>query len=51
MQAFVIPEEVLYQKQDGVEKVVSYASQSLFKSQSKYPVHIIRISLLKMGNN
>ena len=30
---------VLYQEQDGVEKVISYASQSLSKPESKYPVH------------
>ena len=30
---------VLYQVQDGVEKVISYASQSLTNSEAKYPVH------------
>ena len=30
---------VLYQEHDGVEKVISYTSQSLSKSESKYPVH------------
>ena len=30
---------VLYQEQDGVEKVISYASQSLSKSESKHPIH------------
>ena len=30
---------VLYQVQDEVEKVISYASQSLTKSEAKYPVH------------
>ena len=30
---------VLYQVQDGVEKVISYASRSLTKSETKYPVH------------
>ena len=30
---------VLYQEQDGVEKVISYASQSLSKSESKYSIH------------
>ena len=29
---------VLYQEQDGVKKVISYASQSLTKSETKYPV-------------
>ena len=38
---------VLYQKQDGVEKVVSYASQSLSKSKSKYPVHKLEFLCLK----
>ena len=30
---------VLHQVQDGVEKVISYASQLLTKSEAKYPVH------------
>ena len=30
---------VLYQEQDGVEKVISYANQSLSKLESKYPIH------------
>ena len=30
---------VLYQVQDGAEKVTSFASQSLTKSEIKYPVH------------
>ena len=29
---------VLYQVQDGAEKVISYASQSLTKSETKYPI-------------
>ena len=29
----------LYQEQDGVKKVISYASQLLSKSESKYPIH------------
>ena len=37
---------VLYQVQDGVEKVISYASQSLTKSKSKYPVHILEFLFL-----
>ena len=39
MQAFLALGAVLYQEHDGVEKVISYASQSLSKSESKYPVH------------
>ena len=30
---------ILYQVQDAVEKVISYASRSLTKSEAKYPVH------------
>ena len=40
-------EAVLYQVQDGVEKVISYASQSLSKSESKYPVHKLEFLCLK----
>ena len=42
---------VLYQVNNGVEKVISYASRSLTKSEMKYPVHKIRISLAEMGHN
>ena len=38
---------VLYQKQDGVKKVISYASQSLTKSEAKYPVHKLEFLCLK----
>ena len=38
---------VLYQEQDGVEKVVSYTSWSLSKSESKYPVHKLEFLCLK----
>ena len=38
---------VLYQEQDGVKKVISYASQSLSKSKSKYPVHKLEFLCLK----
>ena len=37
---------VLYQEQDGVEKVVSYVSWSLSKSESKYAVHIFEFLCL-----
>ena len=30
---------ILYQEQDGIKKVISYASQSLSKSEAKYPLH------------
>ena len=40
-------EAVLYQEQDVVEKVVSYASPSLLKSGSKYPVHKLEFLCLK----
>ena len=38
---------VLYQVQDWVEKVISYASQSLTKSEAKYPVHKLEFLCLK----
>ena len=38
---------VLYQVQDGAEKVISYASQSLTKSKTKYPVHKLELLCLK----
>ena len=38
---------VLYQKQDGVKKVISYASQSLTKSEAKYPIHKLEFLCLK----
>ena len=38
---------VLPQEQDGVEKVISYASQSLSKSESKYPIHKLEFLSLK----
>ena len=38
---------VLYQEQDGVEKVISYASQSVSKSESKYPIHKLEVLCLK----
>ena len=40
---------VLYQEQDGVEKVISYASQSLTKSEAKYPVHKLEFLCLKLA--
>ena len=38
---------VLYQEQDGVEKVISYVSWSLSKSKSKYPVDKLEFLGLK----
>ena len=38
---------VLYQEQEGVEKVISYASQSLLKLESKYPIHKLEFLCLK----
>ena len=38
---------VLYQEQDRVEKVISYASQSLSKSESQYPIHKLEFLCLK----
>ena len=38
---------VLYQEQDGAEKVIGYASQSLSKSESKYAIHKLEFLCLK----
>ena len=38
---------VLYQVQDGIEKVISYARRSLMKSETKYPVHKLEFLCLK----
>ena len=38
---------VLCQVHDGVEKVISYASRSLTKSKTKYPVHKLEFLCLK----
>ena len=38
---------VLYQVQDGVEKVISYASQSLTKCEAKYPIDKLEFLCLK----
>ena len=38
---------VLYQVHDGVEKVISYASRSLTKSETKYLVHKLEFLCLK----
>ena len=38
---------VLYQEHNGVETVLSYASHSLSKSESKYPVHKLEFLYLK----
>ena len=40
-------EVVLFEVQDGVEKVISYASQSLTKSEVKYPVHNLEFLCFK----
>ena len=38
---------VLYQVQDGIEKVISYASRSLMKLETKYHVHKLEFLCLK----
>ena len=38
---------ILYQEQDGVKKVISYASQSLSKFESKCPIHKLEFLCLK----
>ena len=40
-------EVVLYQAQHGVEKVISYASRSLTKLETKYAVHKLEFICLK----
>ena len=42
---------VLYQVQDGVEKVISYTSRSLTKLETKYQVHKLEFLCLKWANN
>ena len=39
--------DILYQEQDRVEKVISYASPSLSKLESKYPIHKLEFLCLK----
>ena len=38
---------VVYQEQDGTEKVISYASQTLSKSEAKYSVHKLKFPCFK----
>ena len=38
---------VLYQEQDGVKKVISYASRGLTKSEKRYPPHKLEFLALK----
>ena len=38
---------VLYEVHDGVEKVISYTSRSLSKSETKYPIHKLEFLYLK----
>ena len=38
---------ILYQEQDGVKKVISLASQSLSKLESKHPIHNLEFLCLK----
>ena len=38
---------VLYQVNEGVEKVISYASRSLTQSETRYPVHKLKLLCLK----
>ena len=40
-------EAVLYQVQDGVDKVISYSSRFLMKSEAKNPVHKLEFLCLK----
>ena len=38
---------ILYQEQDGKDRVISYASRSLFMSESHYPAHKLEFLALK----
>ena len=42
---------VLYQIQNGVKRVIAYASRSLNKSEMNYPVHKFRIFGTQMGSD
>ena len=41
---------ILYQKQDGVERVIAYASRGLRPSERKYPAHMLEFLALKWSN-
>ena len=40
---------VLQQQQDGVNRVIAFASRSLSKGERKYPVH--KLSCTEVGGN
>ena len=42
---------VLYQVQNGVKRVIAYASRSVSKTEMNYPVHKLRIFSTQMGNH
>lgn len=41
---------VLYQKQDGKDRVIAYASRGLNRSEINYPAHKLRVFISKMGS-
>ena len=42
---------VLYQVQNGVKRVIAYASRSVSKTEMNYPVHKFRVFSSQMGNH
>ena len=42
---------VLYQIQNGVKRVIAYASRSLNKSEMNYPVYKLRVPGTQMGSD
>ena len=41
---------VLYQEQDGVERVISYASRGLRASEKNYPAHKLEFFMYEVGH-
>lgn len=41
---------VLYQKQDGKDRVIAYASHGLNRSEMNYPAHKLKVFVSKMGS-
>ena len=44
-------EEILYKNQDGIDRVIGYASRTLSNTQFKYPAGLTQISSFEVGNN
>ena len=42
---------VLYQKQDGMDRVITYASRTLSKCEENYPAHKLRVLHTEVGSD